>query len=150
MLFLCLCVFLFAALLSFSDVLTFTVFSPVFVSFVVFLPFSYFLYCFVSFFLSLSFFPFLSTRNGLIIHLNHKISQTFPAKIYLFKVSSRSTRKRCEICSKLAIKTLERHHWRCTCVFIVNFEHISPPFLVCCCWFWTSKCLLVSEIIHYL
>ena len=31
-----------------------------------------------------------------------------PASIYLFKVNNRNTRKRCEICSKLTIKTLER------------------------------------------
>ena len=29
-----------------------------------------------------------------------------PADIYLFKISNRSTRKRCEICSKLTIKTI--------------------------------------------
>ena len=31
-----------------------------------------------------------------------------PANIYLFKFSSRNTRKRCEICPKLTIKTPER------------------------------------------
>ena len=30
-----------------------------------------------------------------------------PAKIYLFKVNNRNTRKRCEICSKFKIKTPE-------------------------------------------
>ena len=34
----------------------------------------------------------------------------FPANIYLFKVNNRNTRKRCKICSKLAIKTPERCH----------------------------------------
>ena len=33
-----------------------------------------------------------------------------PAIIYLFKVNSRNTRKKCKICAKLTIKTLERHH----------------------------------------
>ena len=33
----------------------------------------------------------------------------FPAGIYLFKVSNRNTRTRCEICSKLTIKASERH-----------------------------------------
>ena len=37
---------------------------------------------------------------------------------------------RCEICSELTIKTSERLHWRGSGVFIVNFEHISHPFLV--------------------
>ena len=32
----------------------------------------------------------------------------FPVNIYLFKVTNRNTRKRCEICSKLTIKTPER------------------------------------------
>ena len=30
-----------------------------------------------------------------------------PEKNYLFKVSNRNIRKRCEICSKLPVKTLE-------------------------------------------
>ena len=54
----------------------------------------------------------------------------FPADFYLFKANNKCTRKRCEICSKLTIKTPERRHWRSTGVFIVNFEHISPLFLV--------------------
>ena len=43
------------------------------------------------------------------------------ANIYLFKVSNRNTSQRCEICSKLTIKTPE---------VIVNFEHVSHLFLV--------------------
>ena len=31
----------------------------------------------------------------------------YPGNIYLFKVNNRNTRKRCEICSKLVIKTPE-------------------------------------------
>ena len=49
-----------------------------------------------------------------------------PACIYLVKVN-RNTRTRCEICSKLTIKTPERRHWRRSGVFIVNFEHIFTP-----------------------
>ena len=49
----------------------------------------------------------------------------YPTGNYLFKVNNRNTRTRCEICSKLTIKTLERLPWRCSGVFIVNFEHIS-------------------------
>ena len=48
-----------------------------------------------------------------------------PANIYLFKVNNRNTRKRCEIYSKLAIKTPERRQWHRSDVFIVNFEHVS-------------------------
>ena len=36
-----------------------------------------------------------------------KIQSLPPANIHLFKVKSRSTRKRCKICSKLTIKTPE-------------------------------------------
>ena len=47
--------------------------------------------------------------------------------IYLFIVNNNSTRKRCEICSRLTIKSPQRR----SNVFLVNFEHISyhfPPF----------------------
>ena len=53
-----------------------------------------------------------------------------PAGIYLLKVNNRNTRTRFEICSKLKIKTLERHQWRRSGVFIVNSEHISHLVLV--------------------
>ena len=49
----------------------------------------------------------------------------------LFKVNNRSTRTRCGICSKLTVKTPERR-WRCSGVFIVNFErslHLILGFL---------------------
>ena len=36
----------------------------------------------------------------------------------------------CEICLKITIKTIERHHWRCSGLFIVNFEQISHIILV--------------------
>ena len=44
--------------------------------------------------------------------------------IYLFIVNNSNTRKRCEIFSKLTIKSPQRH----STVFIVNFEHISYLF----------------------
>ena len=73
-----------------------------------------------------------------------------PAGNYIFKISSRSTKTRSEICSRLTIKTLERRQehpcqnvisiklfcnfieitlrhgcsWRHSSVFIVNVEHI--------------------------
>ena len=40
--------------------------------------------------------------------------------IYLLKANNRNTRARFEICSKLTIKTPERHQWRS----IVTFEHV--------------------------
>ena len=54
----------------------------------------------------------------------------FPVCIYLLKVNNRNTRKSCEICSKLTIKTPERCQWHRFSVFIVNFEHISHNVLV--------------------
>ena len=59
-----------------------------------------------------------------------KLHFVYPAGNYMFKVNNRSTRTRCEICSKLIIKTPERRHWRRSSVFIVNFEHISHLVLV--------------------
>ena len=57
----------------------------------------------------------------------------YPAGIYLLKINKRNTRTRCEICSKLTIKTPERRQWRCSGVFVVNSEHDSyfvPVFLL--------------------
>ena len=48
----------------------------------------------------------------------------------MFKINNRNSRTRCEISSNLIIKTPERRHWRCSGVFIVNFEHISHLVLV--------------------
>ena len=53
-----------------------------------------------------------------------------PAGNYMFKVNNRNTRTRCEICSKLTIKTPEQRQWRRSGVFIVDFEHISYLVLV--------------------
>ena len=66
-------------------------------------------------------------RNGLMKMLR-------PAGNYMFKLNNRNARTRCEIHSKLTIKTPERCQWRCqwrrSGVFIVNFEHISHLVLV--------------------
>ena len=60
-----------------------------------------------------------------------------PAKTYLFKVSNRNTRKRCKICSKLIIKTLERRQyivllpWLLTLnIFHTFFDAILLPLLL--------------------
>ena len=57
-----------------------------------------------------------------------KVFRTIPACIYLLKVNYRNTRKKCEICSELTIKTPERRQWRtftpCSTIFTVNFEHV--------------------------
>ena len=64
-----------------------------------------------------------------------------PTNVYQFKVNNRN-RKRCEICSKLTIKTPERRHWRRPDFFIANFEHILRVFLMFAgggeCWVQTS------------
>ena len=60
---------------------------------------------------------------------NSKIT-LIPVGIYLFKGYNRNTRARCEICSKLTIKTPERRQWRLSGVISVNFEHISHFVLV--------------------
>ena len=39
----------------------------------------------------------------------------YPANIYFFKVNNRGTRKKCEICSKLTIKSPERRRRCFTC-----------------------------------
>ena len=51
----------------------------------------------------------------------------FPANIYLFKVNNRNSRKRCELGSKLTIKTPARRRRR-SGLFIDNSEPISKPF----------------------
>ena len=52
-----------------------------------------------------------------------------PVGINFLKVNDRNTRTMCEICSKLTIKTPERHRRR-SGVFIVNCEQISHIVLV--------------------
>ena len=59
---------------------------------------------------------------------NEKRRRGFYLNVYLFKFNNRDSRKRCEICSKLTIKTPERLQWRRSGVFMVNFEHISQLF----------------------
>ena len=54
----------------------------------------------------------------------------FPVGNYMFNVNNRNTKTRCEVCSKLTIKTPERRSWCRSSVFIVNFEHISHLVLV--------------------
>ena len=63
------------------------------------------------------------------VQINATWEGLYPANIYLFKVNNRSTGKRCEIYSKLAIKAPERRHFCRSGVFIVNFELVShlPP-----------------------
>ena len=56
--------------------------------------------------------------NHLLTSIYNQISKPFinsrdnPPDNYMFKVNNRNSRTRCEICSKLIIKTPERRHWR--------------------------------------
>ena len=52
------------------------------------------------------------------------ISEYIPAGIYLFKFDNENTRTVFEI-SNLTIEAAERNQWRCSVVFIGNFEHNS-------------------------
>ena len=86
--------------------------------------------------------------NNKLLLLYHQ--SNFQTNIYYFKVNKRNSRKRCEICSKLTIKTLEQGQWRHSDVFIVNFEYIFQPIFYCFfCWFWTSECLLGYFLISW-
>ena len=58
------------------------------------------------------------------------VMSSVPTRNYLFKVSNWNTRIRCENCSRLRMKTLERCQWRRSSVFIVNCEHISNFLLI--------------------
>ena len=62
-------------------------------------------------------------------YLRRSFSTGNPSNICLFKVNNRNTRKKCEIFSKLTIKTPEQLHWRRSGVLISNNEHISHLFL---------------------
>ena len=57
------------------------------------------------------------------------------AGIYLLKFNNESTRTIYKICSKLAIKTPKRLHWR----HIVDDTSNDTFFWYFHCWFWTSK-----------
>ena len=63
-------------------------------------------------------------KNQAYIYLPWKDN---PVGNYLFQINSRNTRIRCEICSKLTIKTLDV---KTPGVFIVNLKHISDLVLV--------------------
>ena len=69
---------------------------------------------------------FITTQVYRVISTIRKnlVNIIIPAGIYLFKVNSRNTTARCEICSKLTIKTRERWQWHRSGVLIVNFEQV--------------------------
>ena len=62
-----------------------------------------------------------SSNNKHLLEIKGNLKAN-PANIYLFKVNNRNTRKRCEICSKLTIKTPVR---RFSSASIFDFEHVN-------------------------
>ena len=93
---------------------------------------NFLIYCLYSLLLSFVRIHESSLRKTLVDErcCNQGPCMKYTACIYLFKGSDVSTRTLCEICSHLRIKTPERRHWRRSGVFIVNFEHVSPIFLM--------------------
>ena len=47
-------------------------------------------------------------RNFYFVSNGGNGKRSYPANIHLFKVNNRNTRERCEICSKLTMKTPEQ------------------------------------------
>ena len=47
-----------------------------------------------------------------------------PVPIFMFKVNNRNTRERCDLCSKVTIKTSELRQWRPS-VYNVDFEQVN-------------------------
>ena len=76
--------------------------------------------------ISLRIFVHLSVITALYYFSVYKLIGWGPGNIYLFKIISRNNRKRCRICSKLTINTVENHSG----VFIVNFKHVTLFFSV--------------------
>ena len=52
-------------------------------------------------------------KRETIFILCSRLSKPNPAGIYLLRVNNKNNRARCEICSKLTIKTPERRHLYC-------------------------------------
>ena len=65
-----------------------------------------------------------------IVYCNRLSTVKIPAGIYLLKVNNRNTRTRCEICSKLTIKSPKRRQSDRSGIFNVNFERTSYLLLV--------------------
>ena len=60
------------------------------------------------------------TKINELSQIRHSLSL---ANIYLFKVNNGFARKRCVMCSKLTIKTQERHQNVIMVFLVVNFEY---------------------------
>ena len=60
------------------------------------------------------------------------------------KVNNGNTKTMCEICSKLTIKAPERPQWRCSGVFIVNFEQLNAGWGLLWMYVFVNKTLAVG------
>ena len=73
------------------------------------------------------------------LHVRVTCPRNYSASIYLLKVNNRNTRTRCEICSKLNIKTPERRKFQC------NFENVGRVYAD-----WDNLNQIYSSCIHNL
>ena len=73
-------------------------------------------------------FHFITNFTNIKTNENHTLNASttlLTTTKYILNENKRSTRKKCEICSMVSIKTLKQRHWRRFGVFTVNLEYIS-------------------------
>ena len=80
----------------------------------------------------------MTASTALFIFSNIFRKEGFPVGNYMFEVNNRNTRARCEIYSKLTVKTLERHHR--SSVYIVNSEQVNIT------WVWDALLSALKEM----
>ena len=68
--------------------------------------------------------------GGKVVYRKRLKNTSIPGGIYLLKVSNRNTTTRCEICSKLTIKTPERRH---PVPLLITFNIFHTLFYCFCC-----------------
>ena len=96
------------------------------------------------FFLIIIKFPYYSTNFGNFrsvgaLEVDQQIySEKFfyLASIYLFKISNKNTRTRCEICSKLEIKTPERRLCRLGTCWMIHKRIFYQNYIYILKWWW--------------
>ena len=77
-------------------------------------------------------FHFITNFTNIKTNENRTLSVSttlLTATKYILNENKRNTRKRCEICSMVSIKTLKQRHWRRFGVFTVNLEYNSQFFM---------------------
>ena len=78
----------------------------------------------------------------MVLNFLDSLSKHNPVNSYLFEFNTRNTRKRCEICSKLTIKTPERRQWPRSVFLLLILNIFHAFFQGFYSWLWTSKCYL--------